>query len=85
MKIFYKVNNKKTGRIMAIYDNKEQARTHASQNKNLFVAVGWDYQTHKRPKAKAQGERKGTRANLAPAPALFVLFISKKHQTQKGG
>ena len=22
---------------------KEQARTHASQNKNLFVAVGWDY------------------------------------------
>ena len=43
MKIFYKVNNKKTGQIIAIYDNKEQARTHASQNKNLFVAVGWDY------------------------------------------
>ena len=43
MKIFYKVNNKKTGRTIAIYDNKEQARIHASQNINLFVAVGWDY------------------------------------------
>lgn len=43
MKIFYKVNNKKTGRIIAIYNNKEQARTHASQNTNLFVSVGWDY------------------------------------------
>ena len=43
IKIFYKVNNKKTGRIIAIYNNKEQARQHANRNENYFVAVGWDY------------------------------------------
>ena len=41
--------------------------------------------TTKRPKAKAQGERKGTRANLAPAPALFILFIGKTTPNAKRG
>lgn len=42
MKIFYNVNNKKTGRIIAIYQNKEQAREHAKQCTDLFVAVHWE-------------------------------------------
>lgn len=43
IKIFYKVCDKQSRTIKAIYNNKEQARQHANGNKNYFVAVGWEY------------------------------------------
>ena len=43
MKIFYQVDDKKTGLVVAIYKNKEQAHKHAKQNENYFIAIRWDY------------------------------------------
>lgn len=41
--IFYKVCDKKSRTIKAIFENKEHAHQYAEKNKNFFVAVGWDY------------------------------------------
>lgn len=43
IKIFYKVCDKKSRTIKAIFENKEHAHQYAQKDKNFFVAVGWDY------------------------------------------
>jgi hypothetical protein len=43
MTIFYKVCDKETQTIKAIYNNKIEAHKHASTNPNYFVAVGFDF------------------------------------------
>jgi hypothetical protein len=43
MKIWYYVNDKKTGFCIAEYKTLDEARKHASKNENYFVSLRWDY------------------------------------------
>ena len=43
MKIWYYVNDKKTGIILAEYNTLEEARKHARKSENYFVSLRWDY------------------------------------------
>ena len=43
MKIWYYVNDKKTGITLAEYNTLEEARKHARKSENYFVSLRWDY------------------------------------------
>ena len=43
MKVWYYVNDKKTGIRIAEYKTLDDARKHASKNENYFVSLRWDY------------------------------------------